>query len=95
MIFMNMYMWMLNVTDIKYIVDLQKPCMDNLYSKSVDTIVYIVNRASTLAYHVESAQLLYKFYIEDDPNQIHHASEDLVDQDRFDYQARVRHSCFL
>ncbi|XP_046848306.1 uncharacterized protein LOC124441881 isoform X2 [Xenia sp. Carnegie-2017] len=89
MIFMNMYMWMLNVTDLKNIVDLQTPCMDKLYSKSVDTIVYIVNRASTLAYHVESAQLLYKFYIEDNPNQIDHECEDLVDQGRIDYQART------
>ncbi|CAB3988201.1 Hypothetical predicted protein [Paramuricea clavata] len=65
MAFMNCYMWVLNVAGVRILVDLTSDKMEELLSGSVERIIYTANRASTLAYHVESVQLFYKFYEED------------------------------
>ncbi|XP_028411332.1 uncharacterized protein LOC114533896 isoform X2 [Dendronephthya gigantea] len=62
MVFMNSYMWILNVASIKIIVDLTSHNMEELLSESVERILYTANRASTLAFHVESGLLFYGFY---------------------------------
>ena len=58
MAFMNCYLWVLNVAKITILVDLASKEMEELVSPSVERVIYTVNRASTLAYHVESVQLL-------------------------------------
>ena len=80
MAFMNCYMWLLNVSTIKVLVDLTSHNMEKLLSGSVERIIYTVNRASTLAYHVESVQLFYKFYEEDSDSLLQQPYEDLGNQ---------------
>ena len=77
MAFMNCYMWVLNVFKIKILVDLTSDNMEKLLTGSVERIIYTVNRASTLAYHVESVQLFYKFYEEDSESLVQQQYEDL------------------
>lgn len=77
MVFINCYLWLLNVTKIEVLVDLTSSKMQKFFSSSVERIIYTVNRASTLAYHIESAQLFYKFYEEDDEGLIDDQYEDL------------------
>ena len=65
MVFFNAYFWVLNVAKLKVLVDLTSHEMEDFFSAAVERIIYTLNRASTLAYHVESAQLFYRFYEED------------------------------
>ena len=80
MAFMNCYLWVLNVAKVKILVDLTSNKMEELLSGSVERIIYTVNRASTLAYHVESVQLFYKFYEEDNETLIQQPYENLGNQ---------------
>ena len=80
MAFMNSYIWVLNVASVKVLVDLTSNNMEELLSGSVERIIYTVNRASTLAYHVESVQLFYKFYEEDSESLRQQTYEDLDNQ---------------
>jgi hypothetical protein len=80
MAFMNSYIWVLNVASVKVLVDLTSNNMEELLSGSVERIIYTVNRASTLAYHVESVQLFYKFYEEDSESLRQQSYEDLDNQ---------------
>jgi hypothetical protein len=73
-------MWVLNVASVKVLVDLTSNNMEELLSGSVERIIYTVNRASTLAYHVESVQLFYKFYEEDSESLRQQSYEDLDNQ---------------
>jgi hypothetical protein len=78
--FMNCYMWVLNVAGVKILVDLTSDKMEDLLSGSVERIIYTANRASTLAYHVESVQLFYKFYEEDKESLVQQQYENLDNQ---------------
>ena len=82
MAFMNCYLWVLNVVKIKIIVDLTSEKMEDLVSSSVERIIYAVNRASTLAYHVESVQLFYKYYEEDEETLIQQPYEECDDYEQ-------------
>lgn len=88
MAFMNCYLWVLNVAKITILVDLTSKKMEDLVSPSVERVIYTVNRASTLAYHVESVQLFYKYYEEDRETLIQQPYEEL---DNYE-QADVCHS---
>ena len=79
---MNCYLWVLNVVKIKIIVDLTSEKMEDLVSSSVERIIYAVNRASTLAYHVESVQLFYKYYEEDEETLIQQPYEEFDDYEQ-------------
>ena len=85
---MNCYLWVLNVAKITILVDLTSKKMEELVSPSVERVIYTVNRASTLAYHVESVQLFYKYYEEDRETLVQQPYEEL---DNYE-QADVCHS---
>lgn len=76
MAFMNCYLWVLNVVKIRILVDLTSKKMEDLVSSSVERIIDTVNRASTLAYHVESVQLFYTYYEEDEETLIQQPYEE-------------------
>lgn len=86
MAFMNCYFWVLNVAKIEVVVDLTSSKMEEFFSGSIERIIYTINRASTLAYHVESVQLFYKFYIEDNATPLNDQYEDLDEHADYGFQ---------
>ena len=88
-VFMNCYMWILNVANIKTLVSLTSKKMEEFLTDSVERILYTVNRASTLAYHVESIQLFYKFYQEDNDSILLQQYEELVDSETSGYSVTI------
>ncbi|XP_031567419.1 uncharacterized protein LOC116302290 [Actinia tenebrosa] len=61
----NALSWLISLSDVDSVSDLNKNCMDGLLTASVFRIVHTVDRAAILAFRIESTLLFLKFFHQD------------------------------